>query len=138
MIGNPVLVFFRLPNASEANEKLLTTSQRQVIIKCNVVSRVRERFTSSLSLTTLNASKTCSNSFCYSETAGQVFKPTEDCAFNELICRALRTIMSQMFPEKVVMRWFNDLLCRKCFSLKMTERIGYLVSSFFIARSFSA
>lgn len=43
VIGNPLVVFFRLPNASAKYEKLLTDVLGQVILKCRVEFRVRER-----------------------------------------------------------------------------------------------
>ena len=43
IIGNPVVVFFRFPNASEKYEKILINAKRQVIIKCNVESLVKEQ-----------------------------------------------------------------------------------------------
>ena len=83
IIGNPVVVFFRLPNASEKYEQMLTNSQRQVIIKCNVESRVKERNRDILTI----ASSALQESYSQSNYIGQsdknkLYKATEE-GFNE-------------------------------------------------------
>lgn len=89
IIGNPVSIFFRLPNTSEEYDRSLATSERPVIIKCNVVSRVRDLkygpFSACRSPATLEESNIYSNPFCYSEISTQVYTPNEEGAFNEFI-----------------------------------------------------
>ena len=43
IIANPIVVFFKLPNASKKHKNLLKDPKSQVIIKCNVESRARVR-----------------------------------------------------------------------------------------------
>ena len=43
IIANPIVVFFKLPNASKKHEKPLKDPKSQVIIQCNVESRARMR-----------------------------------------------------------------------------------------------
>ena len=43
IIANPIVVFFKLPNASKTHEKSLKDPKSQVIIKCNVKSRAKVR-----------------------------------------------------------------------------------------------
>ena len=87
IIGNPVVIFFRLPNASDTYEKLLTNSQRQVIIKCNVESRVKERNRDILTIASsaLQESNPHTNYIGRSDTTNRLYKPTEDGVFIEFI-----------------------------------------------------
>ena len=85
IIGNPVVVFFRLPNASEKYEKILTNAQRQVIIKCNVESRVSEWKQNIVTISTLEESNSYANYIGRPDSTKRLYKPNEDGVFNEFI-----------------------------------------------------